>query len=161
MQNKRIISSSVLFFFFLICRYVRYGEIRCDGRRDRRTETRSKFRKGRCGRRPPVSICSYQSCSPTCDKFCPRSKFRGGTSALPLHYLRSPVHPCAGGQVRPAVLLFFPLNSLDTWPSSLPRGKWLKRRGAIGGHLTRVFASSTLPVPFRTNRVSSSRWRAV
>lgn len=85
-----------------------------------------------------MSICSYQTSSPTRDKFAGPSFTDQLPSCALLSFCSPVVYPRAGG---PSVPLFFPLNSADTWPSSLP-SDFLRgvsgSRVAIGRYFTRA-----------------------
>lgn len=88
-----------------------------------------------------MSICSYQTSSPTRDKFAGPSFTNQLPSCALLSFCSPVVYPRAGG---PSILLFFPLNSPDTWPSSVP-SDFLRgvsgSRVAIGRYFTRAFVS--------------------
>lgn len=101
-----------------------------------------------------MSICSYQTSSPTRDKFAGPSFTDQLPSCALLSFCSPVVYPRAGA---PSTPLFFPLNSRDTWPSSLPRD-FLRgvsgSRVAIGRYFTRSFAPS---YRIASRRVESSR----
>lgn len=87
---------------------------------------------------PPMSICSYQTCSPTCDKFAGCPSF---AKELPSPRYFSSVHQFIPKcRWTPSIPLFFPLNSSDTWPFSLPP------RVFQGFESTHTFVSPSLNV---------------